>query len=83
ATVFSVGAFLPILALNYAGAIAREMAISNPVEKAVVVLYVAVAAVAIVLQRSDVNRERVGAGRPDSRTRRGARGRAQNPMRGT
>lgn len=55
--MFSVGAFLPILALNFSGAIEREMGISNPVEKAVVTLYLAVAVAAIILQRSDVNRE--------------------------
>ncbi|MEO6398191.1 MAG: hypothetical protein ABIP13_06955 [Tepidiformaceae bacterium] len=65
--VFSVGAFLPILAINWAGPIQTQMHISNPLNKAVIVLYLAVAVVAIVLQRSDRSRERVAAakaGRP-------------------
>ena len=65
--VFSVGAFLPILTINWSGAIESQMNITNPLNKAVIALYLTVAAVAIVLQRSDRARERIAgqrAGRP-------------------
>ena len=65
--VFSAGAFLPILAINWAGAIETEMRVTNPVSKAVLMLYIAVAVVAIVLHRADRNRERIAeqrSGRP-------------------
>ena len=71
--VFSVGAFLPILAINWSGAIQSQMHITNPLNKAVLAMYLTVAVVAIVLQRSDRNRERIAeqrAGRPATVPRR-------------
>lgn len=55
--VFSVGAFLPILVINWEAPIRTQMNISNPLDKAVIALYLTVAVVAIVLQRSDRNLE--------------------------
>ena len=71
--VFSVGAFLPILAINWSAAIQTQMHITNPLAKTVVALYIAVAAVAIILQRADRERERAAerrAGRPAAVPRR-------------
>ena len=71
--VFSVGAFLPILAINWSAAIQTQMHIANPLNKAVLALYLAVAVVAIVFQRSDRNRERIAeqrSGRPAPAPRR-------------
>jgi len=71
--VFSVGAFLPILAINWAGSIEAQMDIANPLNKAVLALYLTVAVTAVVLQRSDRNlerREEQRAGRPSPVPRR-------------
>ena len=44
---FSIGAFLPMLALNWRADIARDMGIDNPVETAGTILWLVTAAVAI------------------------------------
>ncbi len=77
--VFSVGAFLPILVINWAAAIEAQMHISDPLSKTVVAFYLAVAAVAIILQRADRGAEQAAerrAGRPVPVRRQRIRGRA-------
>lgn len=75
--VFSVGGFLPILALNWKAAIIREMDISSPVDRAVVVLWVAVGATALGVYWAGESRRRRAAERgPRRPQRRPARRRA-------
>ncbi len=53
ALVFSVGGFLPILALNWSGDMAREWSISEPVDRAVEVLWLVTTVTALAMLSAD------------------------------
>jgi hypothetical protein len=79
--VFSIGGFLPILSLNWQNDLVLQLGMDEPVDVAVILLWGATAAAALVLWRSDSRSIRL-TGAPASRQatralqRRRARGRA-------
>lgn len=73
ALVFSVGAFVPILALQWARFIIADMNISTPHHKAVIVLWVVTSATALGMflwDRAEANRRRRDAAVSERRVRR-------------
>jgi hypothetical protein len=76
AVAFSVGAFLPIFALNWSGDITKDFGLENPANWMVVLLWVGVVATGLVVWWRDTGRAR-------TRAARAARGRpARGPARG-